>query len=167
MQKNDLYFKDDSIVRVLEVREDKALMIDCIRRTMPQWKELVSLVGWDQCSQETLYEITGVDLPELDSLCPENRKVAYERYTMIAPILHLLPDEKKKCEMIAVIASNEKISKQTVRKYLCLYLAFQNIAILAPKDKDSDTSLTKDEKNMRWALNKFYFSYEKHSLKTA
>ena len=161
MQKNDLYFKDDSIVRVLEVREDKALMIDCIRRTMPQWKELVSLVGWDQCSQETLYEITGVDLPELDSICPENRKVAYERYTMIAPILHLLPDEKKKCEMIAVIASNEKISKQTVRKYLCLYLAFQNIAILAPKDKDSDTSLTKDEKNM------FYFSYEKHSLKTA
>lgn len=38
MQKFDLYFKDDSIVRVLEVREDKALMIDCIRRTMPQWK---------------------------------------------------------------------------------------------------------------------------------
>lgn len=167
MQKNDLYFKDDSIVRVLEVREDKALMIDCIRRTMPQWKELVSLVGWDQCSQETLYEITGVDLPELDSLCPESRKVAYERYILIAPILRLLPDEKKKCEIISVIANNEKISKQTVRKYLCLYLAFQNIAILAPKEKDSDTSLTKDEKNMRWGLNKFYFSYQKHSLKTA
>ena len=69
--------------------------------------------------------------------------------------------------MISAIANNEKISKQTVRKYLCLYLAFQNIAILAPKDKDSDTSLTKDEKNMRWALNKFYFSYQKHSLSTA
>lgn len=167
MQKNNLYFKENSIVRVLEVREDNALVIDCIQRMMPQWKDIVSLAGWEKCSEEKLYEIAGVDLPELDSLCPENRKVAYERYTMIAPILHLLPDEKKKCEMIAVIASNEKISKQTVRKYLCLYLAFQNIAILAPKDKDSDTSLTKDEKNMRWALNKFYFSYEKHSLKTA
>lgn len=167
MQKNNLYFKENSIVRVLEVREDNALVIDCIQRMMPQWKDIVSLAGWEKCSEEKLYEIVGVDLPELDSLCPENRKVAYERYTMIAPILHLLPDEKKKCEMIAVIASNEKISKQTVRKYLCLYLAFQNIAILAPKDKASDTSLTKDEKNMRWALNKFYFSYEKHSLKTA
>lgn len=165
--KNDLYFKDDSIIRVLEVRKDKALMIDCIRRTMPQWKDIVSLAGWDQCSQETLYEITGVDLPELDALCPESRKVAYERYTLIAPILRLLPDEKMKCEMISTIASNEKISKQTVRKYLCLYLAFQNVAILASKDKDNDTSLTKDEKNMRWALNKFYFSYQKHSLKTA
>ena len=165
--KNDLYFKDDSIIRVLEVRKDKALMIDCIRRTMPQWKDIVSLAGWDQCSQETLYEITGVELPELDSLCPESRKVAYERYTLIAPILRLLPDEKMKCEMISSIASNENVSKQTVRKYLCLYLAFQSIAILAPKDKDSDTSLTKDEKNMRWALNKFYFSYQKHSLNTA
>ena len=165
--KNDLYFKDDSIIRVLAVRKDKALMIDCIRRTMPQWKDIVSLAGWDQCSQETLYEITGVELPELDSLCPESRKVAYERYTLIAPILRLLPDEKMKCEMISSIASNENVSKQTVRKYLCLYLAFQSIAILAPKDKDSDTSLTKDEKNMRWALNKFYFSYQKHSLNTA
>lgn len=167
MQKSDLYFKNDAIIRVLDLKEDRVLVIDCIRRTMPQWKDIVSLAGWEKCSEEKLCEITGVDLPELDALYPENRKVAYERYTMIAPILRLLPDEKKKCEMISIIASNEKISKQTVRKYLCLYLAFQNVAILAPKDKDNDTSLSKDEKNMRWALNKFYFSYQKHSLKTA
>lgn len=167
MQKNDLYFKEDLIIRVLDVKEDRALMIDCIRRTMPQWKEVAFFVGWEKCSEEKLYKIADVNLPELDSLCPENRKVAYERYTMIAPILRLLPDKKKKCEMISVVANNEKVSKQTIRKYLCQYLAFQSIAILAPKDKDSDTSLTKDEKNMRWALNKFYFSYKKHSLKTA
>lgn len=165
--KNDLYFKDNSIVRLLEVREDKALVIDCVRRTMPQWKEVAFLAGWEKCSEEKLYEIADVDLPEIESLCPESRKVAYERYTLIAPILRLLSDEKKKCEMISVVANNEKVSKQTIRKYLCQYLAFQSIAILAPKDKDSDTSLTKDEKNMRWALNKFYFSYQKHSLNTA
>lgn len=34
MQKNDLYFKENSIVRVLEVREDNALVIDCIQRMM-------------------------------------------------------------------------------------------------------------------------------------
>lgn len=134
---------------------------------MPQWKVTACLDGWEQCSQETLYAVTNVEIPEIDSLCPESRKKAYERYTMIAPILQLLPDKQKKCEMISVIATNEKISKQTVRKYLCLYLAFQNVAILAPKDKENDTSLTPDEKIMRWGLNKFYFSYHKHSLKTA
>lgn len=36
MQKNELYFKDDDIIRVLDVKEDKALVIDCIRRTMPR-----------------------------------------------------------------------------------------------------------------------------------
>lgn len=167
MQKNKLYLKNDSVIRVLEERDDKILVIDCIRRTMPQWKAIACLNGWEQCSQENLYAITNVEVPEIDSLCPESRKKAYERYTMIAPILRLLPDEQKKCEMISVIATSEKISKQTVRKYLCLYLAFQNIAILAPKDKENDASLTPDEKNMRWGLNKFYFSYQKHSLKTA
>ena len=167
MQKNKLYFKNDSVIRVLEERDGKILVIDCIRRTMPQWKVTACLDGWEQCSQETLYAVTNVEIPEIDSLCPENRKKAYERYTMIAPILQLLPDKQKKCEMISVIATNEKISKQTVRKYLCLYLAFQNVAILAPKDKENDTSLTPDEKIMRWGLNKFYFSYHKHSLKTA
>lgn len=167
MKKNELYFNDTSIVRVLAIRENKALIIDCVRRIMPQWEDISSFVGWEIGTQELLCKLTNIEVPEIDSLCPESRKKAYERYTMIAPILRLLPDEQKKCEMISVVANNEKVSKQTVRKYLCQYLAFQSIAILAPKDKNSDTSLTKNEKNMRWALNKFYFSYEKHSLKTA
>ena len=77
MQKNDLYFKEKSIVRVLEVREDRVLVIDCIRRTMPQWKDIVSLAGWEKCSEEKLCEIADVNLPEMESLCPESRKTAY------------------------------------------------------------------------------------------
>ena len=167
MQKNELYSKDNSIIRVLEEKEDKILVIHCIRIKMPQWKEISYLDGWEQCSQETLYDIANIEVAEIDSLCPESRKKAYERYTMIAPVLRLLSDKERRCEMISIIAASEKISKQTVRKYLCLYLAFQNIAILAPKDKENDISLTQDEKNMRWGLNKFYFSYQRHSLKTA
>lgn len=167
MQKNELYSKDNSIIRMLEEKKDKILVIDCIRIKMPQWKEISYLDGWEQCSQETLYDIANIEVAEIDSLCSESRKKAYERYTMIAPILRLLSDKEKRCEMISIIAASEKISKQTVRKYLCLYLTFQNIAILAPKDKENDISLTQDEKNMRWGLNKFYFSYQKHSLKTA
>lgn len=130
MQKNELYLKNGSVLRVLEERGSKVLVIDCVRRTMPQWKVTACLNGWEQCSQETLYAVTNVEVPEIDSLCPESRKKAYERYTMIAPILRLLPDEQKKCEMISTIATSEKISKQTVRKYLCLYLVFQDIVAM-------------------------------------
>lgn len=167
MQKNELYFKDNSIIRVLAEKGDSVLVIDCVRRTMPRWENVSFFFGWEQCTQETLYKLTNMEVQEIDSLLPESRKKAYERYTMIAPILRMLPDEQKKCEMISLITTSEKISKQTVRKYLCLYLAFQSVAILAPKDKESDTCLSAAEKNMRWGLNKYYFSYQKHSLKTA
>lgn len=167
MQKNKLYFKDDSIVRVLALKEDYVLIIDCVRRKMPHWENISFFVGWQQCAQENLYRFTNIVIPEIDSLLPESRKKAYERYTMIAPILQLLPNEQKRCEMISAIAINENISKQTLRKYLCLYLSFQNVAILSPKDNKSDKSLTDDEKNMRWGLNKFYYTCHKNSLKTA
>lgn len=167
MQKNELYFKDDSIVRVLALKEDYVLIIDCVRRKMPHWENISFFVGWQQCAQENLYKFTNIVIPEIDSLLPESRKKAYERYTMIAPILQLLPNEQKRCEMISAIAINENISKQTLRKYLCLYLSFQNVAILSPKDNKSDKSLTDDEKNMRWGLNKFYYTCHKNSLKTA
>ena len=51
-------------------------------------------------------------------LCVQRAVKTYERYTIIAPILQLLPDEQKKCEMISVIAISEEISKQTVQKRL-------------------------------------------------
>ena len=57
-------------------------------------------------------------------------------------------------------------SKQTIRKYLCLYLVYQNIAALAPAPK-VEKELSQDEKNMRWALNKFFYTKNKNSLMTA
>ena len=56
----------------------------------------------------------------------------------------------------------------TVRNYLCQYLAYQDISALLPKERETvERELTVDEKNIRWALNKFYFTRHKNSLKTA
>lgn len=58
------------------------------------------------------------------------------------------------------------VSKQTIRHYLRLYLVYQDISVLAPKQK-KEKELSKDEKNMRWALNKFFYTRNKNSLQTA
>lgn len=50
--------------------------------------------------------------------------------------------------------------------YLCLYLVYQDISALAPKAKE-EKELTDDEKKMRYAINKYYFSKNKNSLNTA
>ena len=69
--------------------------------------------------------------------------------------------------MTSSIAEIKGVSKQTIRNYLWLYLVYQDIAALAPKQKCEDRPLTQDEKNMRWALNKFFYTRHKNSLNTA
>lgn len=167
MQKNELYCKGNSIVRILEFKNNNILVIDCIKLTMPVWISVLELNDWSKCEEDYLQEITNSYFEDTESLNPEMRKVINERYTMISPILYVLADEKKKLEMISLIAEKEKMSKQTVRKYLCRYLAFQNTSTLLSKNKQTEVALTKDEKNMRWALNKYYFSFKKYSLNTA
>lgn len=167
MQKNELYRNNNSIIRVLEIKNNAVLVIDCINKTMPQWIGVSFFEDWTKCSNETLHEITGIELQDIKTVSPEDFKVAHQRYTMIAPIIMVLTDRDKKNEMIELISTNEKISKQTLRKYLCLYLIYQDISVLIPKTKNTDKQLSQDEKNIRWALNKFYFSFYKHSLKTA
>lgn len=167
MQKNELYRNNNSIIRVLEIKNNAVLVIDCINKTMPQWIGISFFEDWTKCSDEILHEITGIELQDIKTVSPEDFKVAHQRYTMIAPIIMVLTDQDKKNEMIELISTNEKISKQTLRKYLCLYLIYQDISVLIPKTKNTDKQLSQDEKNIRWALNKFYFSFYKHSLKTA
>lgn len=86
---------------------------------------------------------------------------------VIAGILPFVSDEKQRCAMTSSIAETKGVSKQTIRNYLWLYLAYQNIAALAPKQKQEDKPLTQDEKNMRWALNRFFYTRHKNSLNTA
>ena len=167
MQKNELYRNNNSIIRVLEIKNNAVLVIDCISKTMPQWIGVSFFEYWTKCSDEILHEITGIELQDIKTVSPEDFKIAHQRYTMIAPIIMVLTDQDKKNEMIELISTNEKISKQTLRKYLCLYLIYQDISVLIPKTKNTDKQLSQDEKNIRWALNKFYFSFYKHSLKTA
>ena len=150
---------DNHIIRVLMQRENNSLVIDCIKRTMPQWVRSADLVSFAPASEQELYEVTGISPNrELDA---EEQRIARERYTLIAGVLPFIGDEAKRSEVIQALSSQQ--SKQTIRKYLCLYLVYQNIAALAPAPK-VEKELTQDEKNMRWALNKFFYTKNKNSL---
>ena len=166
MKKYDLLRSGDSIIRVLEVQADRVLVIDCIKRTMPVWVEVVALDSYSECTIGELSEVTEVVLVGVDDLDAEQRKTMYERYTMIAPILPFLADDRMRSRIICSVAEGHGVSKQTVRSYLCLYLAYMDVATLAPKCREDERVLTQDEKNMRWSLNKFFYTTKKQSLRT-
>lgn len=167
MKKYDLLRSGERIIRVLEVQVDRVLVIDCIKRTMPVWVRKDTLESYSECTSSELLEVTRVVVVGVDDLDGDQRKTMYGKYTMIAPILAFVADDRMRSRLICSVAEEHGVSKQTVRNYLCLYLAYMDVAVLAPRRREDKRDLTQDEKNMRWALNKFFYTTKKQSLMTA
>lgn len=168
MEKNQLIKNHGTIYRVLAVEEDEVLLIDCMKKIMPKWYELDEIDGYEVCTEKELLEVTEMVLEEENDMPPKTHQTVHKRFTVIAGILPFIGDDRLRTEAIKRVAEEKGICMQTVRNYLCQYLAFQNIAALMSKKRGrADKDLTEDEKNIRWALNKFYFTRHKNSLKTA
>lgn len=164
MQKNDLFRQDGSVFRILAIQGDSVLAIDCLKRTMPQW---ITPESAALCTEAELRELTDIELFDLESLDSATKRVIHERFTLVAGVLPFLADEKMRIYAIKAISAEKGISAQTLRNYLCLYLAFQDLSALAPKRSADSRALTKDEKNMRWALNRYFYTQHRNSLNTA
>lgn len=155
---NDIVSIDGVKFRILKFKCDEVLVINCERNVVPQWVSLFSL--------ENCRVLDDFHLPSIDDLEPRQRKIAYERYGLIAPIIPFICDNRERNYVISRVSEEQGVSKQTVKHYLWSYLVHQNISVLAPKEKEGKT-LTQDQKNIRWALNKFYYNSKKNTLKTA
>ena len=135
MRKNDLMRYGDKIIRILVVREDVVLIIDCLHKSMPKWMELSELENYAVCTEEEMLAAADRSAYDYDSLDKQSRRFVHEHFTLIAGVLPFIEDDRKRCAMIASVASERGISKQTIRNYLWLYLVHQDIAALAPKLK--------------------------------
>ena len=165
MQINDLMKKDDSIIRILSIDGDRALVMNCTHPCMPKWLPRSELNGYALCAEKDLYETTGIVLCDVEALDAPTRRTAYERYTVIAGILPYITDESRRTEAIHLAVERFDRTDMTVRKYLYLYLAFNSVSALAPKPTATEKGLTQTEKVMRWGLNRFYYNAKKHSLR--
>ena len=157
MSLGNLYEDGKTIIRVLAENEEKYFIIDCLKRTMPFWVHKDVLREYHNVDEQTLHERMGVWPIEEESLSRNAIALAHKRYSIIAPAVAVVADKKRRTEMIAFAASNSGVSKQTVRKYLCLYLVYQTVSIFAPIESIEESKLSKEQKWMRWALNKFFY----------
>ena len=167
MSLKSLYDNGQTIYRILAARDDVVLAIDCVKRTMPVWLPREKLSEWQEIEEHTLNEKTCICPVTEDTLSKSALATAHKRYNMIACIVPVVVDKRRRAEMIAFAALNSHVTKQTVRKYLCLYLVYQTVTALAPIDVVRSIELTKEQKLMRWALNKFFYTSRKNSLRTA
>lgn len=153
--------EDISIYRVLELVEEKVLVMDCIKKTMPMWREIELFKTYDVVEEN----VKNDTLSTLEDMDAEDRKIAYQRYNMISSILPFMANETMRTEAIKKVAEDNQLSLQSIRKYLCEYLATMDVTSLAPKQKETEKPLTRDEKNMRKSLNRWYYTTKKRTLK--
>lgn len=118
--------------------EHLILVIDCLKLTMPQWIETASITEVEVITGEELCRITDYHLLDVENLSPEDKSIAHRRFTMLSGILPVIGDKDKRSTEIRKISELSGISKQSIRNYLCLYLAYQNITVLAPKHRFQD-----------------------------
>ena len=85
-----------------------------------------------------MIEAAGILIRDYDELDKESRRVAHERFTLISGVIPFVGDDRMRCLKINEVAEQKEISNQTVNHYLWLYLVYQDIAVLAPKQKDQD-----------------------------
>ena len=150
------------IYRVLDMAEE-VLVIDCIKKNMPVWKSFDFFNDFIELQEEVMRDVFNT----LENMDAEECKTAYQRYNMIYGIIPFIANEEMRAEAINKIAESNGITKQTVRKYLCEYLATMDVKSLVPKkQRDSKRPLTKDEKNIRKSLNKWYYTTKKRTLKS-
>ena len=158
---NNLLKSNNSTIRILAEKNDEKLIINCDKKMMPVWIKIDELLQYEPVKTDKY------NLPNVEELCPEFQATAYKRYTIISPIVSNIENKNIRKDMIRKIAEINSLSTQTIRNYLWKYLVYQNISALAPRKSIKTIELSKDEKNMRWALNKFFYTKNKNSLNTA
>ena len=156
---------DTSIYRVLELTEERILVIDCVKKTMPVWKDCNDLDGFVKVEEKKAGGDKGQDFDSLQDYDANTKKIIYQRFHIISAVLPFTSDESMRSKAIKKVSEEYSVSSQTVRKYLCEYLAAQDIRSLAPQARNTDKPLTKDEKNFRKALNRYYYTTKKRTLK--
>lgn len=153
---NGIYKVNDELVRVLALEEDKAFVIDCNKYTMPEWIEI--------SERFVLVDKLNVGFDELKTRSKEDIAEMHHKFNMIAGIIPVITDTKKKGEEINRLAEAYDVTAKTIRTMLCRYLVTQDIRCFLPQNKKKERCLSVDEKNMRWALNKFYYTRNQETL---
>ena len=130
MQKNDLLKNGGALLRVLAIDGERCMVIDCIKLTMPRWVSVDCLKDWEFCPEDDDCASAVRNIKTSEELTPSELKTMHDRYSLVAPVLPFVNDETLRSDMVSRIAEMNSVTKQTVRKYLCIFLAAQKIESL-------------------------------------
>ena len=167
MRENDILAdKNGEHIRILLCSEEQSYAVSCQHFRMPFLLSTHELETMQPVSDEE-YTIFMVD----DDISAAQRCERDRRFALIKPLLDnaCIYDKPHRNEIVNQIIGEHDVSRRTILQYLWKYWVYQSKNILLPTGRMSVKSreLTADEKTIRWALNKYYYTPQKQSLQTA
>lgn len=167
MRENDILAdKNGEHIRILLCSEEQSYAVSCQHFRMPFLLSTHELETMQPVSDEE-YTIFMVD----DDTSAAQRCERDRRFALIKPLLDnaCIYDKPHRNEIVNQIVGEHDVSRRTILQYLWKYWVYQSKNILLPTGRMSVKSreLTADEKTIRWALNKYYYTPQKQSLQTA
>lgn len=156
--KNQIIKNKDHIFRVLEVKDNQYLIVDCKKIRMPKWVLKDEIKDYVVITEEELLDTLNVSLCNYDDLNNDEKKITNDRFGSISILINSVGDFHKRNELLKLCSNSYGVSIETIRSRLWNYLVFQNICILAPYKSDELKEVSNDEVNFKWALNKYYYN---------
>ena len=167
MRVNDIFaIENGEHIRILLCSEEQCYAVSCHHFRMPFILSAHELEGMKSVSAEE-YTIFTVD----EDISTAQRCERDNRFALIKPLLNnaCIYDKPHRNKVVKQIVGEHSVSRRTVLQYLWKYWVYQSKNILLPTGRTSAKAreLTTDEKTIRWALNKYYYTPQKQSLQTA
>ena len=100
-----------SIYRVLELVEEKVLVIDCMKKVMPVWKKVEDFKTYVEVEEDVKKD----SLVAIEDMNTADKKVAYQRYNMISCIIPFIANETMRTQAIKKVAEDNQLSIQSIR----------------------------------------------------
>ena len=85
MKKNDLVKHKGKYLRVLFIKQDTILVIDCLKKNMPYWVE--DFEKENIIDIDDVYKLNKKLKEDVEDLSPARRKTAYNRFAIIADLV--------------------------------------------------------------------------------
>lgn len=153
-------------VRVLLCGEEQSYVVSCQHFRMPYPVASDLLAELQPVPAET-YSVFVLD----EDITNRQREGRNHKFDIIAPLLDgtCIYDKSHRNEIVRQIAAEHGIARRTVLQYLWRYWVYQSKNALLPAERPAPEQheLTADEKAIRWALNKYYYTPQRQSLQTA
>ena len=153
-------------VRVLLCGEEQSYVVSCQHFRMP-YPVASDLLAELQPVPAEAYSVFVLD----EDITNRQREGRNRKLDLIAPLLDdtCIYDKSHRNEVVRQIAAEHNIARRTVLQYLWRYWVYQSKNALLPAERPAPEQheLTTDEKAIRWALNKYYYTPQRQSLQTA